>query len=142
MIGMSAEGNTILCTDLDIVVSQQVWPDMDQLIGRWTLMLTAKATMTATVTHGAVQGNSTKNTLPRRKLVYKNTKCINCGKPGHMYVECKEPMSMCSNCSGTHHASMHEQVQSLRRTRDERVAKLKQNQMETGRQRRRSTRWL
>ena len=45
MIGMSAEGNTILRTELDNVMSQQVWPDMDQLIGRWTIMLTAKDTM-------------------------------------------------------------------------------------------------
>jgi hypothetical protein len=47
-------------------------------------MLTAKDTMTASVTHGAVQANGAKNNVPKRKPVHKSTKCINCGKPGHM----------------------------------------------------------
>ncbi len=128
MIGMSAEGNTILRTELDNVMSQPVWPDMDLLIGRWTIMLTAKDTMVSTVSHGAIQAYATSNSGPRRKPVHKSTRCINCGKPGHMYSDCEEPMSTCGKCSGTHHTSMHEQVQSLRRSREERLAKAKLNQ--------------
>ena len=61
MMGMSADGNTILRTELDNVMSQQVWPDMDALIGRWTVMLTAKDTMVSATTHGAVQANIATN---------------------------------------------------------------------------------
>jgi hypothetical protein len=39
-------------------------------------------------------------------------------------------MSTWGKCSGTHHTSMHDQVQSLRRNREERLARLKQNQKE------------
>jgi hypothetical protein len=125
MIGMSAEGNTILRTELDNVMSQPVWPDMDVLIGRWTIMLTAKDTMVSTVSHGAVQANIANNYMPKRKPIHKSTKCINCGKAGHTYADCEEPMSTCGKCSGTHHTSMHEQVQSLRRTKEERLARMK-----------------
>jgi hypothetical protein len=84
----------------------------------------------STVSHGAVQANAASNFMPKRKPVHKKTKCINCGKAGHMYSDCEEPMSTCGKCSGTHHTSMHDQVQSLRRNREERLARLKQNQKE------------
>ncbi len=110
MIGMSADGNTILRTELDNVMSQPVWPDMDLLIGRWTIMLTAKDTMTSTVSHGAVQAHAANNFIQKRKPIHKSTRCINCGKQGHMYSDCEESMSTCGKCLGTHHTSMHEQV--------------------------------
>jgi hypothetical protein len=126
MRGMSAEGNTILRTELDKVMWQQVWPDMDALIGRWTVTLTAKDTTVSATAHGTVQTNVATNQMQRRKLIHKNTKCINCGKPGHMFAQCEEALSKCTKCSGSHHTSMHEDVQNLRKARDERIGRTKQ----------------
>ena len=89
--------------------------------------------MVSTISHGAVQANVANNFTPKRKPVHKNTKCINCGKVGHMYSDCEEPMFTCGKCSGTHHTSMHDQVQSLRKGREERLARMKQNQKEAAR---------
>jgi hypothetical protein len=92
MMGMSADGNTILRTELDNVMSQQVWPDMNALIGRWTVMLTAKDTMVSAATYGTVQANVATNQMHRKKQVHRNTRCINCGKPGHMFGQCEEAL--------------------------------------------------
>ncbi len=107
------------------VLSQQEWPQMDNLIARWTTMLTAKETMTNPTVHGAVQANVASSQMQRRKPVHRNAKCINCGKPGPMYAQCEETVSKCAKCSGSHHTTMHEEVQSLRKARDERAGKAK-----------------
>jgi hypothetical protein len=107
-------------------MSQQVWPNMDDLIGRWTVMLTAKDTMASAALPGAVQANVSMNQTQRRKPIHKNTMCINCEKPGHMFAQCEEALSKCAKCSGSHHTSIHEDVQILRKARDERMGKSKQ----------------
>ncbi len=126
VMSMAHTDNTVLRTEIDNVLSQQEWPQMDNLIARWTTMLTAKETMTNPAVHGAVQANVASSHMQRRKPVHRNTKCINCGQPGHMYAQCEEPVSKCAKCSGSHHTTMHEEVQSLRKARDERAGKAKQ----------------
>jgi hypothetical protein len=84
--------------------------------------------MVSTISHGVVQAHAASNSAPKKKPVHKNIRCINCGRLGHMYSDCEEPMSTCGKCSETHHMSMHEQVQSPRRGREERLAKSKLNQ--------------
>ena len=126
VMSMAHTDNTVLRTEIDNVLSQQEWPQMDNLIARWTTMLTAKETMTNPTVHGAVQANVASSHMQRRKPVHRNTKCINCGKAGHMYAQCEEPVSKCAKCSGSHHTTMHEEVQSLRKARDERAGKAKQ----------------
>jgi hypothetical protein len=126
MMGMSADGNTIFRAELDNVISQQVWPNMDDFIGRWTVMLTAKDTMGSAASHSAVKVHVATNHAQRRKPIHKNTKCINCGKPRDMYAQCDEALSKCSQCSGSHHTSIHGDVQNLRRARGERLGTNKQ----------------
>ncbi len=89
-------------------------------------MLTAKDTMVSATSHGAVQANVAMNQMQRKKPIQKKTRFINCGKPGHMYAQCEEALSKCTKCSGSHHTSMHDDVQNLRKARDERMAKAKQ----------------
>jgi hypothetical protein len=43
-----------------------------------------------------------------------------------MFDQCEEALSKCTKCSGSHHTSMHEEVQNLRKARDERMGKTKQ----------------
>ncbi len=66
--------NTVLRTEIDNVLSQQLWPQMDNLIARWTKMLTAKETMTKQPAHGFVQANMASTQMQRRKPVHKNTR--------------------------------------------------------------------
>jgi len=61
--------------------------------------------------------------MQRGKPVHRGTRCINCGKPGHMFAQCGEALSRCTKCSGSHHTSMHDEVQTIRRGREDRLAK-------------------
>jgi hypothetical protein len=93
VMSVAATGNNVLRMEIDNVLSQQVWPQMDDLIARWTKMLTAKETMTKQPAHGMVQANIASNHMQRKKQVHSGTRCINCGKAGHMIGHCVEPIS-------------------------------------------------
>jgi hypothetical protein len=129
-MGISADGSTILRTELDNVMSQQVWPNMDDLIGGWAVMLTAKDMMASAASHGPVQAHIGTNHAQRSKPIYKNTSALIVGNQAICMQRCEEALSKCSKCSGSHHTSMHEDVQNLRRERNERLEKNKQKTLD------------
>jgi hypothetical protein len=130
VMSVASTGNNVLRMEIDNVLPQQVWPQMDDLIARWTKMLTAKETMTKQPAHGIVQANVANTQMQRKKQVHRSTRCINCGKAGHMIGHCVEALSKCAKCSGSHHTTMHDEVQIIRKAREDRIAKVKPKQPE------------
>jgi hypothetical protein len=47
--------------------------------------------------------------------------CLNCGKSGHQYRECKEKKSVCGSCGKHHHTTMHNTVLEIIARRDKRI---------------------
>jgi hypothetical protein len=50
VMSMFATRNTVLRTEIDNVLSKQVWPQMDDLTARWTVILSKKEVMTQHIT--------------------------------------------------------------------------------------------
>lgn len=120
-IGLTGATNTLFKHQLEEIFSKSVWPKAETSIALWSKQLTTLSKVEeAYAGHGVIQANFTKtevNKRPFRKQgqgsnVHARTMCWNCWKLGHLCTNCKEPISKCDRCGGTHHTQAHDTVKA------------------------------
>ena len=121
-IGLTGASNTLFKHQLEEIFSKNVWPKAEVSIALWSKQLTTLSKVEeAYQGHGVISANMTTKAdsvkRPFRKSAqgsnaHSKTMCWNCWQLGHLCSNCKEPVSKCGTCGGTHHTQAHETVKA------------------------------
>ena len=121
-IGLTGQTNTLFKHQLEEIFSKNVWPKAEVSIALWSKQLTTLSKVEeAYQGHGVISANMTTKAdsvkRPFRKAAqgsnaHSKTMCWNCWKLGHLCTNCKESISKCDKCGGTHHTQAHDTVKA------------------------------
>jgi hypothetical protein len=114
----------LLKQQVDDAMSLPVWPDVNDLVDKWTNILTTKeATRGLERDHG-VQANEAEfddeeyyddgreqHAYAAGVNRFAGQTCDNCGELGHIYPNCTKQHVVCDECGDKHDTKFHERVQ-------------------------------
>ena len=127
---VSVMESRLLKQQVDDAMSLPVWPDVNDLVDKWTNILTTKeATRGLERDHG-VQANEANfddedylddgreqyGYASRAGARHMNHTCDNCGELGHIYPNCTKQLEVCDECGDKHNTKFHEKVQERMNT--------------------------
>jgi hypothetical protein len=129
---VSVMESRLLKQQVDDAMSMPVWPDVNDLVDKWTNILTTKKETRGLERDHGVQANRADfeddddSDDGREQHGYASRAgsgnrhashaCDNCGELGHIYPNCTKQLEVCDECGDKHNTKFHEKVSERMRS--------------------------